>query len=177
MSADPVEVERGTSGSAPLLGNTSCHGLCQFSSIQSLSALSVYTGCLQLLSQCGTGTRQGGFILCGLTLLPCSQVHFFYLIKMKQYMRFREIHIVSRKNFKQTPTQQLCRCIANVPNVNTWMFWMVKWISGLLPWSVNQMCWYSPKQENCFVLFISWKKTIVVFGNKSSLIWPNQAIK
>lgn len=72
----PVEVERQHQAQASLLGNTSCHGLCQFSSIQLLSALSVYIGCLQLLSQCGTGTRQGG-LFCVVYLLPCSRVLVF----------------------------------------------------------------------------------------------------
>lgn len=67
----------GTSGSAPLVGNMSCHGLCQFSSIQSLSALSVYIGCLQLLSQCGTGARLRTFILCGLPS-PMLPSHFLF---------------------------------------------------------------------------------------------------
>lgn len=67
----------GTSGSAPLRGNTYCHAPCQFGTIQSLSALSVYTGCLQLLSQCGTGTEQGGFILCGLPS-PMLLSHFLF---------------------------------------------------------------------------------------------------
>lgn len=76
-SRDASGSGEGTSGAAPLLGNTSCHGLCQFNSIQLLSALSVYIECLQLLSQCGTGTGKGGFSLCGLPS-PMLLSHFVF---------------------------------------------------------------------------------------------------
>lgn len=70
------ESGEGALGSVPPLGNTSCHGLCQFSSIELLSVLSVYTG-LQLLSQCGKGTRRGVFIFCVVCYVCVPDLFFF----------------------------------------------------------------------------------------------------
>lgn len=73
------ESGEGALGSVPPLGNTSSHGPCQFSSIELLSVLSVYTG-LQLLSQCGKGTRRGVFIFCVVCYVCVSDLFFFFLV-------------------------------------------------------------------------------------------------
>lgn len=161
--------EEEASGSVPLLGNTSCHGLCQFSSIQLLSALSVYIGCLQLRSQCGTGIGQGE-LFCVVCLLPSSRVIFYIWYKWNNRTRFGEKHVM----FLGKHQQNNFRRIANVPNVNKWMFWMVKLSFGSFPLSVKQMFWYS-KQEHYFVPFISlnykqgcfWKPVCSYFTNTS----------
>lgn len=56
------------------VGNTSCHGRCLFVSVQSLSALSVYRGCLRWFR---VEQEQSGF-LCVVCPLPCSSVIFLF---------------------------------------------------------------------------------------------------
>lgn len=57
------------------VGNTSCHGRCLFVSVQSLSALSVYRGCLRWFR---VEQEQSGF-LCVVCPLPCSSVIFLFI--------------------------------------------------------------------------------------------------
>lgn len=173
-----MEVERGTSGSPPLLRNTSCHGPCQFSSIQSLSALSVYIGCLQLLSQCGTGTRQWGIYFVWSNPSPMLPRPLFLFNKDETVERgsgkFTLYHErILGKHQHNSFVDALQMFQMSVRGCFEWL----KWSFGLFPCSVNQMFWYNSKLEHSFVPFISWNKSIVLFENKSSLISPNQTVK
>lgn len=160
-------------GSIRLRSTTRKHVLSRSVSIQ-LNSITICPICLHWMFAIAfpvwNRNWAGGIILCGLPS-PMLQSHFFYIwYKWNNRTRFGEKHVM----FLGKHQQNNFRRIANVPNVNKWMFWMVKLSFGSFPLSVKQMFWYS-KQEHYFVPFISlnykqgcfWKPVCSYFTNTS----------